>query len=221
MLNMADEQSTKDQAAAPAAQSTDDQVTEAADTSEQTAPAESRESVKEETVDLDGESISLSEMKAGYMRQKDYTHKTQALAEEKRKLAKPETQLDPEVEKAAQVLKSAGFVTQDDLNRERLRQADELHLQKLLESNPDLKAHEKKLRAIGLTTNQAWEDIIQEYGFKEKKALSGRASNDIVGAPTPKVAPKPAKLGDLNVATPEGRKAYQEWKKVNLKGSTF
>jgi hypothetical protein len=38
------------------------------------------------TVEINGEQVSIEELKAGYFRQSDYTKKTQELAEERRKI---------------------------------------------------------------------------------------------------------------------------------------
>ena len=204
---MAEEQS-QDQVAM---QQSQDQVPNAEVVTEETVEVTPQE---ETTIDVDGERIPLDELKKGYMRQKDYTHKTQALAEERRKVTQPP--VDPEVVKAAEVLKQYGFATKEDLEMERLRQEDEKNFQRLMEANPELKKDEKKIRAIGMNSNAAWEDIIHEYGFKEKTALKrARTSDNIVGAPTPKTQPKPKSVREMSSSE------FKEWKKANLKGSTF
>ena len=69
---MADEQS-QDQVAT---QQSQDQVQNAEVVTQSVTPQE------ENTIEVNGDHVTLDELKQGYMRQKDYTHKTQALAEE-------------------------------------------------------------------------------------------------------------------------------------------
>lgn len=216
---MADEQSSD----AQDQQSIQDQVDTEASVQDQAPEAAQEAQDTGTTVEVDGESLSLEELKAGYMRQRDYTLKTKQLAYEKQKApVEPQEQLDPEVDAALQVLKKAGVVTREDLEREKWLQEDERRLQKIFENNPDLRKDEKKIRAIGANSSVAWEDIIEEYGFKPKSALSrARSADRVMGQPTPKTAPSSKKVADIDVRTPEGRREFEAWKRANLKGSTF
>jgi hypothetical protein len=58
--------------------------------SEEDSAPEEDESV---LVDLDGEKLSLKELKAGYYRQKDYTQKTTEVAQERKAVAETKAQL--------------------------------------------------------------------------------------------------------------------------------
>jgi len=72
------------------------------------------------------ESISQDELKAGYMRQADYTKKTQELAEMRKEIealkkqttVKPKAKLSPEYEKARQTMRSLGFLSKEDMAEE-------------------------------------------------------------------------------------------------------
>jgi len=62
---------------------TEDEQTEDSSEEEQTEESES-EFLTEGLLQIDGESVSLEEAKLGYLRQSDYTKKTQAIAEERK-----------------------------------------------------------------------------------------------------------------------------------------
>ena len=72
------------------------------------------------------ESIPQEELKAGYMRQSDYTKKTQELAEMRKEIealkkqttVKPKAKLSPEYEKARQTMRSLGFLSKEDMAEE-------------------------------------------------------------------------------------------------------
>lgn len=158
----------------------------------------------EEFVTLGDEKIPLSqvaEWKKGYMRQEDYTKKTQEIAEAKRALGRTgetppspqvrsENQLDPDVEVAVKTLKEVGgFATKQDIEavaaKIKAENDDERSLQKIFASNPELKRHEKAIRAIGKSDKRAYEDIIVDYKFAEKVEKSN-SSDEVMGMPTPK-----------------------------------
>lgn len=175
------------------------------------------ESPKEPSVQIDGEEVPLEELKKGYMRQKDYTQKTQALSEQRKALGAEPVQetneVDPSLEQAVQVLKQQGFATKEDLVAMKAAEEDSKKLDDLLEANPDLKQHEKAIRKIGEGDNSAWEDIIQNYGFnKGNKLAKAKTSRPIKGASQTSV---PAKsLKDLS---PD---EFEAWKRANLMGSS-
>jgi hypothetical protein len=56
------------------------------------------------TVDVDGEEITVEELKRGHLRQRDYTRKTQALAEERQVLESKMTEIERERAQYAQLL---------------------------------------------------------------------------------------------------------------------
>jgi len=187
---------------------------------EATGDSKESESAKDSYVELDGEKVSidqLKEWKQGYMRTQDYTKKTQELADEKRKLVRSDEptkevdEIDPDVAAALDALKKAGVVTKDDLAKQKAYEEDQKALKKLLKANPELKAHEKALRQIGLTDNRAWSDIAVEYGFVAKDKLSkAQAATPIAGTRGVPEPPKEKSVGDMT------SNEYALWKKENL-----
>jgi hypothetical protein len=232
---MADEQS-QDQ---PKKESrTEDQAPEAGEgAGEQPAhssdDADSQENAQGDPVyEIDGENVPLSELKAGYMRGRDYTQKTQKLAEKERQVARsgkpaPTQNVDPndpQLKQAMAVLKGMGFMTKEEmdtsLRRIEVAQHDSKDLEGLLDANPDLKRFESALKAIGKTTGEAWEDIVVKHGFIEKTALKrAKAAKTVVGAPSPK---KPAE-SDNEPKSGWTDAQYEAWRaKKNIgKNATF
>lgn len=183
-------------------------------------------SEEEQTIEIDGEQVPISELKSGYMRTKDYTQKMQEIARLKKSEPQPAKQdpnIDPEVQKAAEVLKQAGFVTQEDIDKklqeQKLIEDDNRKLESLLNANPALKRHEKAIRAMGAAYNTlAWEDVIAEGGFMEKnKIAKAKASRGSVkGSATPKdPSEKQKSVKDMT------SEEYEAWKKENVNGSMF
>jgi hypothetical protein len=133
-------------------------------------------------IELDGAKVSIEELTKGYLRQSDYTRKTQELAEQRKALEQTKSESEPdEVKNAKEFLKSEGYVTKEDLERIKAEQADEMKLQRIFDQNPDLKAHEQAIRAIGKTDNSAYEDIIVKYNFSTKDKLAkARSANSVI-----------------------------------------
>lgn len=194
------------------------------DTTKKAAENDQEEGHNEPTVEIDGEQVPLSlvkEWKAGHMRQEDYTRKTQELAAAKRDLARNQTtakeyakpdDLPEEVKAAVETLKKAGFATKDDLKMLKVQEEDEKAFKKLVKSYPELKAHEKAIRQIGLTDHRAWEDIAKDYGFLgADKLAKAKAANPVKG-----VKPSPeAKDTKVDIASMSD-KEYEAWKAANL-----
>jgi len=184
------------------------------------------ESGQANTIEVNGEQVPIDELKAGYMRNSDYTRKTQELSKQRKELESEKTryvrnttdsqiEISDEVAQAAEVLRGAGFLTKEDLEIERQRQADERKLQELIDANPDLASKEEAIRAIGKTDNRAWEDIVSAYGFKESNQILKAKARGIKGQPTPKEAPRQKSVSEMS------DQEYAEWKAQNLRGSTF
>jgi len=87
---------------------------------------EDDEEQPEEDSEESEEEIPVDELKAGYLRQQDYTKKTQELAQMRKELEElkanmaeaKQPQLSPEHEKARQTLKQLGFVSKDEVLQE-------------------------------------------------------------------------------------------------------
>lgn len=130
------------------------------------------------TFDINGETISIDELKKGYMRQSDYTRKTQELSKTKK-----ENTLTDEERAAVEFLKNSGFATKEDLENYSKSQAQEMTLRQIIDANSDLKPYEQAIKDLSKNLWIAPEDVIEKYGFKSKDKLSkARSQGDIKGS---------------------------------------
>lgn len=129
------------------------------------------------------QNVTEDELINGYMRQADYTRKTQELAEERKQLQWQTQKADTTDDEDANVeayLQSKGYAKADQVNQlvnERLQaiqknQQDEETLRKLIVENPELKQYEWAIREIAKNDNSALEDIVVKYGFSTHDKLA-------------------------------------------------
>lgn len=193
-------------------------------TQQETSEAQAQDQVQSQdeqsVVEINGEQVSLDELKQGYMRQSDYTRKTQEIAELRRTMAREPRQEegakvsipdDQELQQAVQLLKQQGFATKEDLEILKAQQSDQAELSQLLDANPDLKRFEAAIKSIGATDNRAWSDIVTDYGFTSKDKLAkAKASRTIVGSNN--IATEKPQKSIMDLSTEE----YEAWKKQNI-----
>lgn len=156
------------------------------------------------TVEIDGQQVSLEEVKKGYLRQSDYTRKMQELSNLK-KTQEPdpdgqgdlESQLNSLAEALVPRLQSK-FASKQDME-----------LEDFLQKNPELEGKRKLLLDLSKTTDKSYWDIAEEYELKDSDALEKSKSRKLVG--DRKLEQKPQKkLSDLS---PD---EYAQWRKDNL-----
>lgn len=132
-----------------------------------------------QTIDVNWEKLTIDELKAWYLRQSDYTRKTQELSK-----LKKENSLSEEDKQAIDFIKSNWFLTKEDLENFQTRQSQDNNLKDILMSNPDLQPFESAIKELWSTTWLAYEDIIQKYGFKSREKLNkARSQVDIKWMP--------------------------------------
>ena len=153
------------------------------------------------------QSVTEDELINGYMRQSDYTRKTQELAEERKQLQWQVTRVDTSDEEDANVeayLQSKGYAKADQVEKlvnDRLQgiaksQQDEETLRKLIIENPELKQYEWAIREIAKNDNSALEDIVVKYGFSTHDKLSEAKKRSVMWWSTNSV---------------DGKKPMSEW----------
>ena len=161
--------------------------------------------------------VDEKELVDGYLRQSDYTRKTQEIADEKKKLAGnwEGWAWATEVEEVKQFLNEAGFVTKDQLDEYikglKKEQSDASSIENVIASNTDLKQFEWAIRQIAKTDNSAIEDIVVKYGFStHDKLAKAKASRwDLIGwSSKDDKAPKP-----VSEWTQEDWKTFREQNK--------
>ena len=170
--------------------------------------------------------VDENELVNGYLRQSDYTRKTQEIAEEKRLLEQKAGQAqnagytgdmwdDAAVEA---YLQSKGYAKQDTVEKlveEKMKwmtkkQQDEQTIQSLLASNPNLKQFEGAIRKIAASENDAIEDIVVKYGFSTPNELSKAKQRGLVWGWT--------KLWD-DKAKPVSERTKEDWAKFEAQNS--
>lgn len=143
------------------------------------------------------QTVTEDELVNGYLRQSDYTRKTQELAEERKMLDQKASQAQSQgyqgdVNDDAAVdayLKSKWYSTVSEVEsliEQKLKwatksQQDEQTLSSLIASNPELKQFEWAIRKIAATDDSAIEDIVVKYGFSSHDKLAKAKQRDIVG----------------------------------------
>lgn len=150
-------------------------------------------------VDVNGEMLSVEELKKGYMRQSDYTRKTQKLAQDKSKTLEEIQDTNPELYDAVVQLRSAGVATKDDialaveetLERIEAKKSGETTTKKFFENNPDLESSKKAILDLSKSTGLTPEEVAIQYNFMWKDRQPTR---DVKG----KFAPKEKTYSELS-----------------------
>lgn len=179
---------------------------------------------EEQLIEVNGEKVPLSELQAGYMRQQDYTRKTQELAEKQRQLARmpngdpaPSQELDPQAKAFIEALREKGqFMTKKDYQDYLAAQEDDRKLAKILDENPHLKPFEKSIRAAGEKDPRAWEDILRdpEWGFNRIKPTD-KPVRGVEGRAPSMAKDGPKSIEDMNESE------WEAHKRKTLRGSTL
>jgi len=169
-----------------------------------------------QTVEVNGEMVSIEEIKNSYMRQSDYTRKTQELAQERKELEALRAQQlqaeggsgdagDDELQRAVKVLKDNGFVTKQELENEN-------RMKNLFKTVPELKSQRKAIEELARVHGKAPEDVVHEYGFMDRAKLEEAKSRmDVVGSPSPMAKSESVSILGAN------SKQFAQWKAVNVK----
>ncbi len=156
---------------------------ETLDLEDQTSTDESQEQ-NNQTFEINWEIVTLEELQKGYLRQSDYTKKTQELSKKEKELLQ---KVQPtEVDETDEYLKNKGYIKKEDLQAEldaKLRQErDNYYLDKLIENNPSLKQHEEAIKKIALVDDSALDDIIVKYNFLTSDKLSKAKQRQVIGS---------------------------------------
>ena len=171
------------------------------------------------------QSVTEDELINGYMRQSDYTRKTQELAEERKQLQWQTQKADTTDDEDANVeayLQSKGYAKADQVNQlvnERLQaiqknQQDEETLRKLIVENPELKQYEWAIREIAKNDNSALEDIVVKYGFSTHDKLADAKKRSVMWW-TPTYENKEKPVSEWTEKDWELFEAQHKWKQFN------
>lgn len=157
------------------------------------------------------QSVTEDELLNGYMRQADYTKKTQELSEQ-RKTTTAQPQQDDEDALVEKYLETKGYARKDVIESiidKKLQwmgkaQQDENTISSIMQSNPDLRQFEWAIRKIAATDDSAIEDIIVKYGFASHDKLSKAKQRGITGGSSKLEDDKPKPISEWN---------QEDWKK--------
>lgn len=166
------------------------------------------------TIEVNGEELSLEELKKGYMRQSDYTKKTQELKRSS-ETQNSNLEYDPvELENFRTLLKNEGIVTKSDIEKVKESIVADQRFADLIYANPELKKNEKAIKEMAQLKWMAYEDVIEEYWFWSVDKLNKAKDRRLVGDRS--FWEKKEK--SINELTSE---EYAEWKKTVDKASMF
>ena len=171
------------------------------------------------------QNVTEDELINGYMRQADYTRKTQELAEERKQLQWQTQKADTTDDEDANVeayLQSKGYAKADQVNQlvnEKLQaiqknQQDEETLRKLIVENPELKQYEWAIREIAKNDNSALEDIVVKYGFSTHDKLADAKKRSVMWW-TPTYENKEKPVSEWTEKDWEMFEAQHQWKQFN------
>jgi len=162
-----------------------------------------------EMIEVNGEQLSIEELKKGYMRQSDYTRKTQELKREQQE------QLDPDWEQAIARLNANGYVRRDEIENIKQSLTAEQRFAELISANPELKKQEKAIKEIAQLKGIAYEDVIEEYWFGSIDKLNKAKDRRLVWD-RQLVEEKQKSISELSPGLER-----EEWKRANSNASNM
>jgi len=146
------------------------------------------EDSSEEFIEIDGEEVSLEELKKGYLRQSDYTRKTQEVADQRKQLedfknlyndTQQKKEMSPEEKQVFDFIEKYGLVTKDSLEKKMsITQAKALDQQEFNSWKAGSGADSKIASAVyelgKAFPKKGYAEIYSEYftGAKPKKVVS-------------------------------------------------
>lgn len=155
-----------------------------------------------QTYEVNWEQLTLEELTKGYMRQSDYTRKTQELKAQ----AKQTDEID-EDDSWVDAVKWKGFITQEDLDREVAKRLQSRDFEDTLSVNPDLKKFWPAIKELAERTWKSYEAVIDEYWFGSSDKLKKAKETKLLGDREYGSKEKP--ISEMN------SDEYSEWKKKN------
>lgn len=135
---------------------------------------------EEQMVEVNGVMIPLDELKNGYMRQSDYTRKTQELSQQGNR--QQEIEQEPQDNNGeARKWWIGTNVLKPELDKFEKRMEAKQNFERLLNANPDLKKFRTAIEKIAKAENKAYEDVIEENWFASKDKLKQAKERSPIG----------------------------------------
>lgn len=172
-----------------------------------TQEIETTEQPAVQTFEVNWKQLTLEELQKGYMRQDDYTRKTQELAAQKTQ--EPQ---DPDQEQAKlwfkQTAEELWYVSKDHLEAQKKENQQEKDLQDTIRDNPDIAPLEQAIRELQKASWLSAEEVIQTYWLKSVDKISRAKSKPMMWNNVKQSWVKD--LSEVQVWTPEWEEAKQQ-----------
>lgn len=167
---------------------------------------------QEQVFSIDGEELTLEELKSWYLRQSDYTKKTQELSDKRKELEGMKSEeMTQDEKKMLERIKEKWFVSKDDLEKTTFQQQQELELRDIIANAPQLKQQEQAIRKIQQAEGWSFEEVIHQYGFMDKDKLE--KAKESRRRPMWEKNRDTKNTKSITDLSPE---EYAQWKKENL-----
>lgn len=143
----------------------------------------------ERYIEIDGERLTEEELKKGYLRQKDYTRKTQELSKKEKELQQSQQWSAQQLEENPEEVliefirankEKLWFASVDEIKTIQSQVENEKQFDGLLQLNPELKKFEKAIRTLQKTEWGTFEEIILANWFLSQDKLEKAKSRSIV-----------------------------------------
>lgn len=133
--------------------------------------------------EVNGETVSLEELKNGYMRQGDYTKKTQELAKEKKSKAEAEDQeLSPEDERFISLVEKQGYIKKDTLDMIESNRQKEATFKEFSTTYTSLNDGQlQAIKELAKVWGKTYEEVATDYWFLEEARLAKSKVKDPTG----------------------------------------
>jgi len=144
-------------------------------------------------VEVNGEMVDLDELKKGYMRQSDYTRKTQQLAQAKSKSLDEIKESNPDLyEQVVKPLQEAGIATKtemlealhEEMEKHESKKTAEQLAKQFFEENPDLEKSKKAILDLSKDKGMTPEEVAIHYWFMDSD--KSQKKRDVKGKFAPK-----------------------------------
>lgn len=171
--------------------------------------------------DISGQQITADQLAESYKNlEKDYTKKSNELAQLKKPVTESTDSADDETQRAKEALKALGVVTDDELDarieaREKAREEQSRQKGEMIQffaDNPHLVASREAIEALSKSESISPYDVATKYKFTSPDKLSRAKDGEPTGSMPQKVKAQPKAIRDMSPAE------YAAWKQENLKG---
>jgi len=154
----------------------------------------------EQTIEINWEKLSIEEVKKGYLRQSDYTKKTQELAQKRKELW---------IEEASENDPATVKMLKQEIEQLKKQQQEETEFSWLLEANPSLKQSKSAIQKYAKNTWVSYEEAVIELWLTSKDKIRKAKSRDIPWGNAAEYDDWPTSFNEMN------DEQFKQWMKEN------